>query len=111
MKLAHVLSIAALSLAPLAHAQHDSMKGMDMNHGHGEAAAESHHASGVVKSVDAAKGTVTIAHGAIESLKWPAMTMSFKARDKKLLDTLKPGQKIDFDLVQEGKAYVLTRVQ
>ena len=107
MKLSHVLSICALALTPLAHAQSDHMKGMDMNHGQ-EAA---HRASGVVKSVNLDKGTVTIAHGPIETLKWPAMTMSFKAKDRKILDTLKPGQKIDFELEQEGKAYIVTRVK
>ena len=105
MKLRYVLSIAALALVPLAHAQH----------GHDATAqaavADSHHGSGVVKSVDTAKGTVTIAHGAIQTLKWPAMTMSFKAADKKVLETLRPGQKIDFEFVQEGKAYIVTRVK
>lgn len=115
MKLSTAISIAALAFAPLAHAQADHMKGMDMG-GHGmdsakPAAAESHHASGVVKSVNAEKGTVTIAHGAVETLKWPAMTMTFKAKDRKVLDTLKPGQKIDFEFVQEGKAYIVTRVK
>ena len=110
MRLTHALSIAALALAPLAHAQHDGMKGMDMKGGH-QAAADSHRASGVVKSVDAAKGSVTVAHGPVETLKWPAMTMSFKAKDKKVLETLKPGQKIDFEFVQEGKAYIVTRIK
>lgn len=107
MKLSHVIPILAIALAPLAHAQSDHMKGMEMNHGH-EAA---HRASGVVKSVNIAKGTVTIAHGPIETLRWPAMTMSFKAKDRTILDTLKPGQKIDFELEQEGQAYIVTRVK
>ena len=105
MKLGYALAIAALALAPFAHAQH----------GHDAtpqaAVPASHHGSGVVKSVDAAKGTVTIAHGAIETIKWPAMTMSFKAKDKKLLDSLKPGQKVDFQFTQEGKAYIVTQVK
>ena len=118
MKLTHVLAVAALALAPLAHAQHDSMKGMDMkdtdmkmDKGAKKAEVKTHHGSGVVKSVDAAKGTVTIAHGPVETLKWSAMTMTFKAKDKKLLDSLKPGQKVEFEFIQEGKTYIVTRVK
>ena len=108
MKLAHLLFAASCAAVPLAQAQ------SDMKHGHeanAPAVAQSHRASGVVKSVDAAKGSVTIAHGPVETLKWPAMTMSFRAKDKKLLQGLKAGQKIDFEFVQEGKAYVVTRVK
>ena len=102
MKVVHLFFAASLVGAPIAYAQHD----------HGSASqAQAHHAGGVVKSLNAEKGTVTIAHGPVESLKWPAMTMSFKAKDRKMLDALKAGQKIDFEFIQEGKAYVLTRVQ
>jgi len=108
MKLAHLLFAAALVGAPIAHAQSDT------KHDHDHATAEktqTHQAAGVVKSVNAEKGTVTIAHGPVESLKWPGMTMSFTAKDKKILQTLKPGQKIDFEFVQQGKAYIVTRVK
>lgn len=75
------------------------------------ASAQSHHASGVVKSVDPSKGTVMINHGPVASLNWPAMSMGFKAKDKKALEALKPGQKIDFDFVQQGKDYVITKLK
>ena len=109
MKLTHLLFAAAVIVAPLAHAQSDTKHGHEAT-GHAAPAA-SHTASGVVKSVDVARGSVSIAHGPVETLKWPAMTMSFKARDKKLLERLKPGQKIDFEFVQQGKAYIVTRVK
>ena len=73
--------------------------------------AKSHQASGTVKSVDVGKATVTIDHGPVGSLNWPAMSMRFKARDKKVLEGLKPGQKIEFDFVQQGKDYVVTKVK
>jgi Cu/Ag efflux protein CusF len=38
------------------------------------------------------------------------MTMSFKA-DKKSLQALKPGQKIEFDFVEQGKDHVITKVK
>jgi Cu/Ag efflux protein CusF len=71
----------------------------------------SHHASGTVKSVDAGKGTVTIDHGPVSTLNWPAMSMRFKAQDKKALEALKPGQKIEFDFVRQGKDYMITRLK
>jgi membrane fusion protein, copper/silver efflux system len=43
---------------------------------------------------------VEIEHGPIASLKWPAMSMEFKVRDKSLLQHLKPGQAVAFDLSQ-----------
>lgn len=113
MKLTFAIPIAALALAPLAHAQSDHMKGMDMG-GH-EAAkapqARQHHAAGVVKAVDAAKGTVAVAHGPIATLSWPAMTMTFKASDKAVLQSLEPGAKVEFDFEERGKDYVITAIR
>ena len=79
----------------------------------GAAVAQSTHpATGVVKKVDAAKGTVTLAHDPIQSLKWPAMTMDFRVRDTASLAALKPGQKIEFELIEEKKgSYVISRIK
>ena len=115
-------AIAALAafFASAASAQMKGMEGMDMKGGMDmkmdkkdgkKAAGQTHHASGTVKSVDAGKGTVSIDHGPVASMNWPAMSMSFKAKDKKSLQALKPGQKIDFEFVQHGKDYVITKVK
>lgn len=111
MKLTYALSIAALLIAPLAHAQSDHMKGMDHGSMSKKSQAKSHPAAGVVKSVNADKGTVTIDHGAVPTINWPAMTMTFKPGDKKLLSQLKPGAKVDFEFEQRGKDYVITKVK
>ena len=75
-------------------------------------AQTTHPATGVVKKVDAAKGTVTLAHDPIKSLKWPAMTMDFRVRDKASLATLKPDQKVEFELIEENKgSYVISRIK
>lgn len=66
-----------------------------------------HQASGVVKKTDAAKSTVTISHGAVKDLNWPAMTMTFKVKDKALLEQLKVDRKVDFTFVQQGNEYVI----
>lgn len=103
----------ALLVAPATYAQ--SMKGMD----HGgmdmqgmkeeKAAAKTHRASGTVTRVDGSK--VMIAHGPIETLKWPAMTMGFVAKDRDLLARLKQGAKIEFAFVEAGKDYIITEVK
>jgi Cu(I)/Ag(I) efflux system membrane fusion protein len=75
-------------------------------------AQTTHSATGVVKKIDAAKGTVTLAHDPVKSLKWPAMTMDFRVRDKASLATLKPDQKIEFELIEEKKgSYVISRIK
>ena len=83
------------------------MKGMDMK----GKDAKAHKGSGTVSKVDADKGTVTIAHGPVETMKWPAMTMTFKARDKKMLGKVKSGDKVDFTFTQSGKDYVVTDIK
>jgi Cu(I)/Ag(I) efflux system periplasmic protein CusF len=72
---------------------------------------KSHRGVAVVKSVDAAKGTVMLAHEPIGSLRWPAMTMKFIARDKKMLENLAVGRRVEFEFVQQDRDYVLTRLQ
>ncbi len=72
----------------------------------------SHHGIGNIKEMDWAHATVTIAHDPIASLNWPAMTMDFRARDPALLRPLKPGQKVDFEIVEESAGeYVIVRIQ
>ena len=108
-------SVLALSLSTAVHAQ--GMKGMDMKDmpmkdmPMKKGDARVHKGTGVVKSVDARKGTVTLDHGPIKSLEWPAMTMSFLAKDKKMLEAIKPGAKVEFEFVQDGKDYVITGIK
>ena len=109
-----LIAALAVLLATTASAQTKGMEGMDMKMEKKDATkaeGHAHHASGVVKSVNADKGTVNIQHGPVASLNWPAMTMAFKAKDKNLLQALKPGQKLDFEFVQQGKDYVLTKAK
>jgi Cu(I)/Ag(I) efflux system protein CusF len=98
-----------LLLAAFAQAQntHKDMQG----HGSMHEEQQSHKAVGTVTKVDPGKARATISHGAVETLKWPAMTMTFAVRDKALLEKLQPGRKVDFQFVQQGKDYVITGVK
>lgn len=103
-------ALIVFTATPLAFAQ--GMKEMDMkNMPMKSATAGSHKAAGVVKSVDAKTGTVTFDHEPVASMKWPAMTMTFKADDPKLLQGLTTGQKVKFEFTQRGKDYVLTSIK
>lgn len=86
---AAVLAIGGPALAQ----QHDmgAMAGMDMK----ASAPAGAQGAGVIKALDLKAGSVTLQHGPIAALKWPAMTMAFKA-DPSLLKTVKVGQKVTF---------------
>jgi Cu/Ag efflux protein CusF len=86
------------------------MKGMDMKGMNMEAAPATHSGTGTVKKIDAAKGVVTLAHGPIASLRWPAMTMSFELKDAALAKGIKVGDAVDFELVRSQDSYVITRL-
>jgi RND family efflux transporter MFP subunit len=66
----------------------------------GAPAGVGHKGQGTVDSVDAKAGTVSLNHGAIASLKWPAMTMEFKVANPSLLKDLKPGAPVAFEFVE-----------
>jgi len=70
-----------------------------------------HQAEGKVEEVDAKSGSVSIAHGPVASLKWPGMTMEFKAANGALLQQLKPGAAVRFEFVERGQGeWVITAV-
>ncbi len=60
----------------------------------------SHQAEGKIDAIDATAGTVSIAHGPVDSLKWPAMTMDFTLANSSLIGTLKPGATVAFTFVE-----------
>lgn len=123
MKLAPTILAAALAASlGIAQAQSDmkgmdmkggdmGMKGMDMKKDNKPAAGTVHKASGKVTKVDAAQGSVTIAHGPVPSMNWPSMTMSFKAKDKAMLNKVKPGDEVQFSFVQSGKDHTITELK
>jgi len=89
----------------------DMMKGMEMQQANKGNKTARHEAVGTVKSVDPTAGTVTLAHGPVKSLNWPAMTMGFTVKDKTLLDKLSVGKKVDVEIVQQDGKYVITAVK
>ena len=104
----------ATSGAAVGQAADHGHAGTASNHVHAGTAAHaaSHTAKGTVKRIDANKGTVRLDHGPIATLKWPAMSMDFQVADRKMLDTLKPGDAVEFEFTENPKGrYVITHVK
>jgi Cu(I)/Ag(I) efflux system protein CusF len=100
MKFAFAAGVIALAFAAPAFAQHETHE-----HGASSTAAAPSNGSvqgaGVVKAMNTKSGTITLHHGPIAALKWPAMTMTFKASTE-VLKAAKAGQKVTFTLNAAG---------
>ena len=106
------LVIAALlivlgSAAPVVSAQADHAA----HHGAASAPAEAKLAEGTVKKIDKSVGRLTIAHGPLDSLGMPPMTMVFRAAGPGLLDQVKVGDKIRFAAENVGGALTVTALE
>lgn len=55
-------------------------------------------ATGRVVSLDQAGTRVTLSHGPIAELDWPAMTMAFRLADPQLARSIRPGDVVEFSL-------------
>jgi len=92
-----------------------ALRAADQGHGgHSAAAAtgQTHQGRGIVEAVDPAKGTVTVEHEAIESLRWPSMVMTLNVQDPAMLKGLKEGDQVEFNLLVKGKEeYYITRIE
>lgn len=64
------------------------------------AATAIHRAEGKVERIDA--DAITISHGPVPELQWPAMTMGFGRPDPKAFAQLKPGDVVRFEFRQGG---------
>jgi Cu(I)/Ag(I) efflux system membrane fusion protein len=67
---------------------------------------------GIVTSVDGAHRLVSVQHGAIPALGWPAMTMTFQVRQPGMLRGLRRGLRVEFTVNgrPEGDRYIIERI-
>lgn len=111
---AYTVFIATILVATSVFAQTSTgaMKGMGIGiKPVAGAKQQTHTASGTVKKADVKAGKVTVEHGPVASLNWPAMTMAFKVKDKALWKRLEEGKKVDLEFAQQGTDYVVTGVK
>jgi Cu(I)/Ag(I) efflux system protein CusF len=89
----------------------DDMGGMKMD-GQSTMSADSSQSAkavGIIKALDPVKGTVTLKHGPIPSIKWPAMTMAFKISPEQAAP-LKVGEQVEFEFVTSGMDATITKI-
>ena len=68
-------------------------------------------AEGEIRKVDKAAQKITIKHGEIKNLDMPPMTMVFQVRDPALLEQVKVGERVRFEVIQIEGALVVTRIE
>lgn len=88
----------------------NDMQGMSNKQGGTQASTTIADGVGVVKGIDHQAGAVTIKHGPIAALHWPAMTMAFKANSPALLDKITVGETVKFKLMQRDGVVHLTAI-
>ena len=67
-------------------------------------------AVGRIDAIDLQARTITISHGPVPALEWPAMTMTFQAPDANL-EGSRPGDEIEFDFETRGMEARILRIQ
>lgn len=73
-----------------------------------ESVAQIHSATGTVDSLSGQ--VVTISHGPIKSIEWPAMTMPFTAKDAASLLGIKAGDRVAFTFSKSDNESVLISI-
>ena len=63
------------------------------------------------RKIDKAQSKITLKHGEIKNLDMPPMTMVFTVRDKAVLDSVQPGDKVKFKAVNEAGKYTVTELR
>ncbi|MBL8470812.1 MAG: copper-binding protein [Rhodocyclaceae bacterium] len=114
-----ILSVAVLAATAAPAIAADSgqmnMNHSGMNHGagmaHDGAMPMAKMSEGTIKKVDKAAGKITIAHGSLENLNMPGMTMAFAVKDKAMLDQVKVGDKVHFVADSVNGALIVTKLE
>ncbi len=104
------VSIFGVAFALQASAD-DSHMHHAMNGARLAAAASAAWTEGEVRSIDKAAGKITLKHGAMPKFDMPPMTMAYRVKDKAMLDHLKPGDKIKFDVDGAGGEFTVIRLE
>ena len=90
--------------APKAAAPADAMSNMAVPEG-----STMGKGTGTVTAIDAAAGKITLDHGAIPAVDWPAMKMGFSAKTD-VLKGISVGDRVNFDLTVTGNAGEVTAI-
>ena len=67
--------------------------------------------NGEVTKIDKDQGKITLRHGPIKNLDMDGMTMVFRVQDRKMLETVKVGDKVKFDADRVNGQLTVTKMQ
>lgn len=93
---------------PMATEEMPMAEGMAMNGG--EAMAQPVEAEGTITAIDNEAGTITIDHGPVPAVDWPAMTMGFTA-DPGLRERVEVGDQVKFQFRQTASGGEITSIE
>lgn len=68
------------------------------------------HGEGMVTAIDAETGKISLAHGPVSELNWPAMTMGFEAKEG-ATGGLKVGDRVKFSFRWDGKTAEIESIE
>ena len=102
------IGLATLAVSVTACGTAETSKDNAVSTAPAETVGQTHSGTGTVERVSGNK--VTISHGPIESLEWPAMTMPFSAKDAAAVQGIKAGDRVAFTLTKSGNESVLTSI-
>ena len=74
-----------------------------------DSAMQTASAEGTVTAIDADAGTITVDHGAVPAIEWPAMTMGFEA-DEQLRQDVAVGDAISFEFTTGEGGNTITSI-
>lgn len=106
------MTIVALGVLAGASAHAAEMPGHNMGGMNMSAPATApavHQTTGVVKAVDPALGTITLAHEPVPTLKWSAMTMSFNISPE-LARGVAVGQRVSIEFTAKGMNGTISKI-
>ena len=113
-----MLTCGVALAASLATTRAGAAQGHDAHHGHGtpaiveaEDGAKLAPSEGEVKRLDVARKRVTIAHGPLENLGMPPMTMAFEVDESAQLEALKVGDRVRFIAGKDGRRYTASEIR
>jgi Cu(I)/Ag(I) efflux system protein CusF len=101
---------AAPGLVSSAHAQSMNMPGMEKKEAPKAAAAKSAAGTGTVTALNAAGRKVTLDHGPMPEMNWPAMKMEFAVAGGVDLSKVKAGDKVRFTITSSGSAHTVQSI-
>ena len=85
------------------------MDGQDMPMTDTGSAMQTASAQGTITAIDAEAGTITVDHGPVPAIEWPAMTMAFGA-DEQLRSEVSVGEGIAFEFRTGSEGNVITSI-